>query len=80
MSSEQSKEPRKILMAKRLVVSQIKGPNVVYSHVTMFHAEDGIIQVTGESLDSWGMPKIVYDKYLVKDINITWVEWFVPKE
>jgi hypothetical protein len=72
------------IIAKKLVLIQ-KNPGIRtdYTHILDigFFREKGqeYMVVRGESLDSFDMPRPVYDKYKIDDLELMLVEFYIPK-
>jgi len=69
------------IFAKKVKLIQHNGFTVDYTHVTHFCVAPSVklLYITGETLDSFGMPRISHDNYHIKDINLTIIEWYEPK-
>lgn len=82
MSSEKSTEPRELIVAYGVRIIQKSGYSIYYTYVTKFETvydkerEIYFLEIKGEILDYFDMPKVVYDKHIIQNLLYMAVEQF----
>lgn len=52
----------------------------VWNPMPRMHPEyEPSLLIKGESVDTFGMPRINIDKLPIKDLEITIIDWYIPK-
>ncbi len=68
-----------MIVAKKMLIIQNNGIRQEYTHVEYIKTGNQMLQVKGESDGPLGMRQVSVDKYFIKDIQYTMIEWYTPK-
>lgn len=67
------------IIAKRVTIIKKDGTRIDLTHVTMFRAMGYELWISGETDDDDGMREVVHKQYRIKDLQLTQIDWYIPK-